>query len=261
MGKLTNADIQELTWWFSSPEAGVISGTVQAQTYEPRGGGGYDPYTDERLANLVGAAVKRHLGEWARVKRGLDHLCERANGRAHFETLRRACGPRPSYALPESEFRWPEVAVVVPAALERGHELAHEAELEHLVEVTYNDARMSGCSSITTAMRVYERERRVLTHGLRIDGGTVRSMARRAIERALRSKDDEAFVTQVKEQMFAMVDVAGEAYRAARADISATKRADKARRRAESEALLDELLGKKRRRESARFEAKLRRAS
>lgn len=58
---LTNADVQELTWWFGVPPPVYAAGRLAAQTYDPKGSGTYDPTTDTRLENLVQAAVTSSL--------------------------------------------------------------------------------------------------------------------------------------------------------------------------------------------------------
>lgn len=260
---LTSGDIAELTYFFTTPDAGALRGEVlAAQTYEPKGSGTYDPYTDTRLVTLVTSAVRASKSEATRVKRVLEHLLEATDGRKHFDILRRAFEPLEGkrQVLPLEEFRYPEVARITPAALEAGVELAQAEERTRLLEAAYEAARVSGCSSISTAARVLETDRRLELYGVRVHDSDVRSAAGRAIERAMNPRD-AALLTAVKKQMLDLVNAAGDAYRAARDDLGASRRRDRAERRKANEDLLAELLGKKHRKERERFEARLRRAS
>jgi len=252
---LTNGDVAELTYYFATPDGGTTSGeSLAAQTYEPRGSGSYDPYTDNRLARLVAAGVRRHRSDETRVKRVIEQLLERPDGRKHFDTLRRAFEPLPLRALSEDEFRWPEVARITSAAIARGRELAEHEEHQRLLEGAYDEAKTAGCSSISTSMRVLEADRRIFIHGVRVQDIDVRSAAKRVLERATSMPRDVEFLSAVSGEMFALVNVAGDAYREVRDELGATRRADKAQRRRESEDLLAQVLGKKRKKERDRLE-------
>jgi hypothetical protein len=255
---LTNADVQELTWWFGTPAPVYAAGRLAAQTYDPKSSGGYDPTTDTRLENLVQAAVTSSQSEWSRVKRILDDLTP-----AHRDILRRAFGPLPAHALPVRSFRYPEVAIVTPTALARAAELATHDEHVRLLEVAEHAARVAGYSPMTVAIRVLETDRHVLVRGIVVTDDMRRCSTRRLLERASKSSSasDTELLVSVKLEMQRLVDEAGDAYRRTRADLGATRRAEKAERRRAAEALLDEQLGKKRRKEAERFEARLRRAS
>lgn len=256
---LTNLDINELTTYFRDRDLSlVVAGeTIRAQTYDPRSPGSYDVATDMRLANLVTAALRNNASDASRVKRTLGHMIERDTlGRRHYDVLQRAFGPLPPLALPLEEFRYPEVAARTATALARGHELAVENERARQVEATYEAARQSGCSGMVAAARVYATERRLAIHGVRVRDADVHYCARRSIERAL-SPRDERFIAQVRKEMLELVNVAGDAYRAAREDLGATKRKAQARKRQENEAFYAELVGKRRRKESQRFWSKI----
>lgn len=249
---LTSADTQELTWWFANPAPVYVAGGVAAQTYEPRGSGVYDPTTDMRLVGMLVAASHVRQSEWSRVAIIMDGL-----GAATVDVLRRAFGPLPSDALSTKSFRYPAVAVITRPALERARTVAREDEHRRLLEVAQLDAMRDGCSPMSVAMRVLNTDRCVRAV---VTDDMVRRAARRTLERALKADDVELLVA-VKLEMQRLVDEAGDAYRAARSSHGATKRQAKAAQRKANEALLDEQLGKKRRKESERFEARLRRAS
>lgn len=251
MAKVVTADIQELTWFFESAPPVSVTGHLVAQSYEPRGGG-YDPYTDNTLTSLVAAAVARSGSEWTRVKRVLDVLVDQPNGRDRFDVLRRAFGATSR----SSEFLWPEVARITPAALTRGRELALEQERHRFLECAYFDARTSGCSPIHVAMRVFETDRRVNAHGLRVGDDAVRWASARALQYALEPRD-VSFLMTVKKEMASLVHDAIDAYRTARSTMGATRRAAKARRETERQTLLRDMLGRKQKKESDRFWARI----
>lgn len=257
---LSTADTQELTWWFDSPAPAQEAGRVVAQTYDPRGSGTYDPTTDYRLEHMVSAALARHQSEWSRVRRAFDRLLEAPDGRVHFEVLRRAFAPLPAHALSEKAFRWPEVAVVTHAALERAGVAAIEAEHVRLLDVAHRGALLDRCSPMSIACRVLEADRRLLAHGFIVTEDMVRAAVRRLLERAVKNLEVDV-LDAVRAEMQRLVEAAGDAYRAARSDAGATKRAERAERKRANEAALDEALGKKRRKEAERFAAKIRRAS
>lgn len=250
---LTSHDVNELSWWFSEPAPVYAAGRLGAQSYDPRGSDVYDPTTDYRLEGMVTAALRSHRSEWSRVKRILDALTP-----AHREILRRAFSPLPALAL--SGFRFPEVAVVTQAAVARAGELAMQEEHTRLLEVAARDAQCNACSPMTIAIRVLEADRRVLEHGILVTEDMVRTTLRRMLERAVKNDDTDTLLP-VRLEMQRLVDEAGDAYRAARAATGATRKQDKAAQRKKAEQYLDEQLGKKRRKETARFEAKLQRAS
>lgn len=262
--KLTNVDVQELSWWFATPPPASEAGRLAAQTYDPRTGGAYDRTTDMRLENLVQTAVSKSQSDWSRVKRTLDRVAELRNGRSIVEILRRAFAPLPSRAFSTDDFRFPEVAIITPALLSHAAAVARADEHVRLLEVTQLDAVRDGCSPMTIACRVWESDRRVLAQGIVVSDDMVRRSARRALERTVVKKpgrEELALRVAVKLEMQQLVDVSGDAYRRARAELGATRRADRAAQRREAAAFLDEQLGKNRKREVDRIEAKLRRAS
>lgn len=257
---LTSGDVVELTYFFTTEGLAAYAGeTLRAQTYEPRGSGVYNPTTDLRLMRLVGAALHRSRSEESRLRRIVGHLLETPDGRRHFDVLRRAFTPLPRLALPTSIVRYPEVACITTAALERGRELARKEGHMRMLEAAYEAAHTAGCSPIATAMRVYEADWRVTVHGVRIQDEDVRSAASRAIDKAI-AAGDSAFLETVRNEMNAIVNVAGDAYREAREQVGATRRKDKADRQKDADSALRAELGKKKRKDRQRFMADPQRA-
>lgn len=251
---LTSTDVQELTWWFAEPAPTYVAGRLAAQSYDPRGSG-FDLFTSTRLESMLQQAKTRGQSEWARIRRILDGV-----GALHADVLRRAFGPRPANALPERHFRYPEVVVVTDVVLRAAREGALRDEHMRLLAVSELAARRDGCSPMSTAVRVLETDRHIIAKGIVVTEAVVRAAARQMLERAVKLDLTELLVP-AKQEMQRLVDAAGDAYRRVRAELGATKRADRAAQRRVREAYLDEQLGKKRKRESDRFEAALRRAS
>ncbi len=222
MGKLTQSIRDELTEYFQSWRGGEHE--LAAQSYEP-GGTGYDPATNSRLASLV--MHRRVNPEWARVRRVIDELTAPI-----VEVLR--------LAVSSSGDRFIAVACRLPSAKVLGRELALAGARERELDAVRLVHRRRGDSPMTCAMRVLEVEaefangrRRPHVSPWEIDHVTALGVTHGDID-----VDDEAE---------AVVDAAVDAYVAARDALRATKRGDKARRRAEAERVLDELLGKTRR--------------
>lgn len=230
MGKLTQGILEELTAYFHGEHGGDAA--IVAQSYEPRGSG-YDPATDARLARLV--LRRRTNQDWARVRRVIDELAAPV-----VEVLRLAVVGGGVLA----------VAACLPSALAQGRELAIAQVRERELDFVFAVAVKRGLSPMTCAMRVLEADVRIRNVHV-----TPREIER-ATELAVRHGQID-----VEDEATAVVDQAVDAYVAARDALKATKRAAKAERERERQALLDEALGKKRRKERERFEAKLRRAS
>jgi len=234
MGKLTAAIYDELTAYFTAPATAPTG--IGAQTYEPHASVAYSPVTDTRLVRLV--HVSRSIGTtaWARVQRVVDELPA-----AQVEVLRLAC------AAPSEGY--PLVAARLPSALAQGRVLAESMAVELRLEAAYNAARRDGASGMVVACRVLERERELRLRAVRVSEADVRDATLRAVLHDVIDVADEAN---------AVVDQAVDAYVAARERTRATKRAFRADVAKARVALLDELLGKKRRKATARFEARLR---
>lgn len=131
--------------------------------------------------------------------------------------------------------------------------MLHARELE----AAYGAARLDCTTGVACAMRVLETERLLTLRGVHPTEGDIADAVSIVLERAANKKArDSDFLVAVKKEMQEMVDVAGDAYRRARDELSASARADKAKRRAENEALLAQELGKKTRREQRAFERK-----
>ena len=259
MQKLTNADVQELTWWFAASPPASVAGRLVAQSYGGSVIGPYDRTTDFRLEHMVQVALSRAQSEWMRVHNVLDHVCSKPHGREVFEILRRAFGPLPADALPVKSFAFPEVAVVTTTALRRGTELATREEHVRLLEVALAASKARGGSPMTIATRVVATDMLLDRDRFPVPTWLVHATIRKMLERAM--KTDDELVTAVKLEMHGLVARAGDAYRTARTELGATRREAKAARRKENERLFDDLMGRRKRKEAARFQAKLRRAS
>lgn len=262
MGKLTSADVQELSWFFSQQAPPLPGAVVAAQTYEPRGSGGYDPYSDQRLAQLVlgsNSSVARH---YARVSRVFAVTLERFGAQVR-DTLRLAYGCHAVLSLDTREFRFPDVSVTTKTAIERGTRLAIEVEHARLLETTLTDARVSGLSPIACAVRVLEADMRLqLAGGPKVPPDAVFVGVVTALQRATKNRDD-AFLAAVKDETMELIEAAAEAYLSVRRELGATMKKEKESRQQKRAALLDDLLGRKSRRESDRLAARtgLRRGS
>lgn len=230
MGKLTQGILEELTAYFHGEHGGEAA--IRAQSYEPHGTG-YDPATDARLARLV--LRRRTNQEWARVRRVIDELAAPV-----VEVLRLVVAGGGVLA----------VAARLPSALAQGRELAIAQARERELDLVYTIAVQRGLSPMTCAMRVLEADARI--RNVHVTSREVELTTALAVRHGQIDVDDEAN---------AVVDQAVDAYVTARERLKATKRAVKAERERERQALLDEALGKRRRKERERFEAKLRRAS
>ncbi len=265
MERLTNADINELTYWYSTPTPAYVAGHLAAQSYEP-GGGTYDRTTDLRLEKLVQAGISRAQSEWTRIKKVIDTVADGENGPLHVEILRRAFGPTHGNPLPTKEFHYPEVAIVTPTALRVGRELARQEEHVRLVAVAITDAMRDGVSPMTVAMRALQTDAYVSTHGFAVTQWMVENtILCRLVEatagKAKATAENVAFSADVRAEMHELVATAGDAYRRARKQLGASRREAKAEARKKNEALLDEMLGKKRAKEAAKFAAKLKRSA
>lgn len=234
-------DIAELTWWFATPSPVYLAGRLAAQSYEPRPAQSYDLTTDTRLERMVQAASAANQSEWSRIKRIVDELAPE-----HRRVLHLAFG---SHATPTKRFRYPDVAAITTAALERARRVARSTERTRQIKVAESAAQLEGCPPELVAQRVAEAEKRPVT--------LTDAMVREAVWSLLATSKDAAWAAAVQDEMQRLVDEARAAYRAMRSRLSATRREARAARAKEREALLDDLLGKKRARESARFEARL----
>ena len=235
MSKLTHGDIQDLTTFFASPLSVAFGHGLAAQTYEPRGKAGYDPSTDSKLASMVVAGIRHGKNAWAQMKRVVDQLSD-----AHVEVLRLLCrSGRES------------VACRMPRALEAGRRLAEEVRrLEHLEHDRQYAMGYLRLSPIATAAYVLEADRRFVPR--EVSQLELLSFAHNAIA---------AELVDVAAETDALLDAAGSAFHAARAEVASWRRSTSARedqRRAAFRAQLDEERAVK---ERAKFERRLRAAS
>jgi hypothetical protein len=238
MGVLTPALREELETYFTAARGPAAAGIdIVAQSYEPKGSG-YDPHTDTRLARLVlgrGAAVPSDVARVGRVIADLAPQTVAVLCSAVFDDKAGRTG-------------YPSVAAGLPEALRVGRVVAERLLVEQAMQDEYDMRLRWGETGILLAMHVLEaakRTRRPHTY-------EIAHAARAAVE---------AGEVDLEERATAVVVEAVALYVRTRDLYAAGRRADKARRAAERAALLDELLGKKRRRAAERFEAKLRRAS
>lgn len=248
MRKLTAADVQELTAYFMTlAPVGAVSG-LAAQTYEPGGGGTYTPVTDTRLVRLCEGAKRLAASDWARTKRVIDQMLDAPGGDACVFTLRLACW--------DPGAGWPEIACRTPTALRLGRQVAEEQERHNLLQGVYDDTVSRGQSPMTVAMRVIEADRRLYVAGIRVDDSRVRDTAHRLISSG---KSGHA-LDAVTQETDAAVDIAAKALRAARDQVGASARK---RREAEEQRRRDfraELRADREAKQTARYEARLRRA-
>lgn len=252
MEKLTSADEQELTWWFGTPAPAQEAGHIAAQSYDPKGSG-FDPSTNLTLEKMVFGTLRRGVDHWKRVKVVLDRVGEGPAGRWHLEILRRAFGnPAPVAALADG-FTHPAIAVVTAKAIERARSLTFHEEQMRMLEATDAAARLRGCSPGTVATRVYEAfedtESRIRPH---ISDQLVSANAFRVLDRALKG-GDEAFLSQVRDEMQAILDAAGDAYRRARKELGATRREAKRETQRAADASWDAYVSGKKLREVDRL--------
>lgn len=258
MERLTNADINELTYWLSTPAPVHVAGHLAAQRYDAGSGGSYDPATDFRLEEMVQAGLSRAQTDWTRIKRVVDLVEDGPDGRLHVEILRRAFAPLPPHALPVKEFHFPEVAVVTKAAIANAKTVAKDEERHRLLEAAWTSSLRNGDSAMTVNVRVLESDRLITAAGVVVTDDMLRWTARRVLFAASTGKEKNvAFCAEVRGEMHELVATAGDAYRRARKEIGATKRAARVEARKKNEALLDEMMGKKRAKEAERFAAKL----
>ncbi|MGE0792469.1 MAG: hypothetical protein AB7S26_42735 [Sandaracinaceae bacterium] len=244
---LANADVQELTWFFATP-CPAVARDLAAQSYEPRGSGSYDPFADDRLARLVLEARDPRTTQWGRIASILSSL-----ETATRDVLAEAFGPD---AESDGVFAFPRVAALCPAALQRGRELAREQEHHRLLERAYQAARHHGAGPVDCAARVL-----ILDAQLEARGGppvvddAIRDGVWLALQRASR---DAEFAAKVNTETQEAVQAALDSYQRRRAELGATRREVAREQERRRTAALDELLGKKRKREAARFDARLR---
>jgi|GEM_PF-3787882 len=247
---LSSADVKELAWWFDEPPPTYMAGRLLAQSYEPGGGVEYDPTTDTRLERMLFAAMSFSHSKWMRIYRILAELLP-----SHRDVLRRAYGPRPKDALSDKLFRFPEVAIVTHTALAMAVHAKRSAEQQRLIAIAKESARRDGCSLLETSERVDRIVQDLQEHHTRVEVSYVE--VRRFLTREVKSGKDTV-LTKVRSEMQGLVNAAGDEYRAARARIKATHRELQSAHRRARIALLDEHLGRLRRKEAARFEARLR---
>lgn len=268
--KLTSADMQELRWWFNEPPPASETGHIVAQTYEPRGSGVYDPTTDYRLETMVGRALARARNEWQRIKSILDRVGEQPGGRAQVDTLRAAFAPAAPPGL--SALTHPELALGTKVVRERAKVAAVAAERQRLLELAYAGALRDRVSPMTVAVRVLELDQQLAAGGVALPPGAHRDAAEHLLERALAAPSDDklpaaqkarhaAFVSEVEAETQATLERAGGAYRRARTELGATKKAAREERERQNAQLLEDVLDGQARRAALRFEEKLRRAS
>lgn len=245
MRKLTATDIQELTAYFMTiAPVGAATG-LAAQSYEPGGGSTYTPVTDTRLVRLCEGAKRLATSDWARMKRVVDQMLDAPGGDGAVRTLRLACS--------DPSAGWPEIACRTPTAMKLGRQAAEDQERHDLLQGVHDATSARGQSPMTVAMRVLEADRRLYVAGVRVDDAKARLCARRLIANG---KGDLDAVTQ---ETGAIVDAAAKALRAARDQVGASARK---RREAEEQRRRDfraELRADREAKETARFEARLRR--
>lgn len=238
--KLTEGILEELREYFSSWMGGDQD--VAAQGYE-FGGHEYDPATDKRLARLV---LHRCINpEWARVRRIIDEMTAPT-----VEVLR--------LAVANASKGYPLVACLLPSALAQGRALALAAARENALDLELRIARRLRLSPMACAMRVLAMDAEFQTGRRRLQ--VTSAEVRRATELGVTHGDID-----VADESTGIVNAAVDQYTDARERLDATRRAMKARRAAENERLLEEALGKVRRRRERReresYERRIRRAS
>lgn len=257
MEKLTNADRNSLTYFFTTPAPAHLSGYVAAQSYDRGEGGIYDPATDKRIATLMQAAMDRGQGSvWLRVSAALTALSCEKNGRLHYEVLRRAFGAKETWL--EDEFAYPSVAEITESAAARGRELAERDERWRLLEVSRTAAYLRGDSAMSIACQVLETDALLDASGIVIGGDALLRNVHIALEEATsKNTKDSAFASAVRAEMYELVDAAGDAYRRARKKIGDAAKERKEDDRRAREKQLERDLGAKRDKETAKYEQKL----
>lgn len=231
MAKLTTQLLEELTTYFRGDD---LRSDIVAQSYAPHAGS-YDPSTDTRLERLLAQAQSPVVKRVAAVMATLPP--------ATVLALRLAVH------APTDGF--PAVAARLPAAIAHGRAMAEAEAREAMLGGVLAVARARGDSPMACAVRVLE-----------ADADPLRPVhvSPRAVQLAT-----EAIVRHglldVREEAEAVVDHAVDAYLAASRAIQDEQRAIRERRRAEAEAVLEDLLGRQTAKARARFERKLRGAA
>lgn len=251
MRKLTATDIQELTAYFlASAPMGAATG-LAAQGYEPGGGGTYTPVTDTRLVRLCEEAKRLSKSDWARVKRVVDQMLDAPGGEDAVRTLRLACS--------DPSAGWPEVACRTPTALRIGRRAAEEQAWTDQLQGALDAAVSRQQSPMTVAMRVLETDRRLyLAGGVRVDDAHARFAARSLL--ISRGKSGHESLDAITQETDLAISVAATALRDARDQVGASARARRDAEDRRRRDFRDELRAKREAKETARYEARLRRA-
>lgn len=218
---------------------------VAAASLEPRASMAYTPEADNRMVTMMVEAKAFARSDYARVRRIFDELSPRVRAVLVVASATPAGGlfAEIGAELPEARALATAAGCDVEVARQRVRALN-----EYRLEEAYAQWRRHERSPIALAMRVLDLDRR-------LELEVTLAVATEADRAAATRLAIETRTIDVRAQTVAVVEAACDAYLAMRDMLGATRRAQKA----ENMRLLDDLLGKKRRKEVAKVDARLRR--